>query len=83
MTPGIATVRQMVGIVAAQYALFKPDLNAFRTQGNSIGYLMKPASRWVLLLLRELLLEPTELAGLGQYSQAIENGLRLSSASTR
>jgi hypothetical protein len=47
------------------------------------GILMRQASRWALLQLRELLLELTVLAGLGQYSQAIENGLQLSSVLMR
>ena len=40
------------------------------------GILMRLASRWVLLRLQELLLEPTVPAGLEQYSLAIENGLQ-------
>jgi len=39
--------------------------------------LIRQASRWALLQLQELLPEPTILAGLGQYSQAIKNRLQL------
>ena len=45
--------------------------------------LMKPASKWALLQLQELLLEPIELAGPERYSQAIENGLQLLSVLMR
>jgi hypothetical protein len=38
------------------------------------GILMKLASRWVFLQLHKLLQEQIGLAGLEQYSQAIESG---------
>jgi hypothetical protein len=42
------------------------------------GIFMRLGSRWTLLQLQELLPEPTGLAALEQYSQAIENGLQSS-----
>ena len=67
--------------------LFNLGLNVFKIQRWNIGFLMmisgismKLAFRWVLLQLRELLLEPIKLDELEQYSQTIENRLRSLSA---